>query len=60
MVNATVTGRNTLDNIDIVKEGAIDLVNFFLYFSEVINYCHKDGCVVLYIPTCLSLDEHPS
>jgi hypothetical protein len=56
MVNVTVTGRKTLDKTDIVKEGAIELVNFFLYFSEVINYCHKDRCVVLYIPTCLSLD----
>jgi hypothetical protein len=40
MVNVTVTGRKTLDKIDILKEGAIELVNFFLYFSEVINYCH--------------------
>jgi hypothetical protein len=45
MVYVILKGRK-LDKTDKVKEGAIQLVNFFLYFLEVVSYCWGDGCVL--------------
>jgi hypothetical protein len=41
-----IAREKIVDKTDKVKEGAIQLVNLFLYFLEIVNYCWEDGCVL--------------